>query len=125
MKEKILITDSLFIFPEHEKLLNDAGYEIERLDKLSATEDELVEAIKDKVGYILGGIEKVTEKVIDAGDKLKAIIFTGIGYKDFIPAWEHATEKGIAIANTPNAPTHAVSEWAITMALAMNRGIFD
>ncbi len=125
MKGKILITDSLFIFPEHEKVLADAGYEVERLNKLCATEDELMEAVKGKVGYILGGIEKVTEKVIDSADSLKAIVFTGIGYKDFIPAWEYAAKKGIAIGNTPDAPTHAVAEWAITMALAMNRGVFD
>ncbi|MDP3956594.1 MAG: D-isomer specific 2-hydroxyacid dehydrogenase family protein [bacterium] len=122
---KILITDSLFIFSEHEKMLKDAGFEIERLDKPHATEDELIKAIKGKDGYILGGIEDVTEKVIDAADKLKAIVFTGIGYKDHIPAWQYATKKGIVIANTPSAPTHAVSEWALTMALAMNRGIFE
>ncbi len=52
-------------------------------------------------------------------------MFTGIGYKDFIPAWEYAIKKGIAIANTPDGPTHAVAEWALTMALAMNRNIFD
>ncbi len=125
MKGTILITDSLFIFPEHEKMIRDAGYEIERLDKPEATEVELVEAVKGKVGYILAGIESVTEKVIDAGDQLRAIVFTGIGYKDFIPAWEYASNKGISIANTPDAPTHAVAEWAITMALAMNRNIFD
>lgn len=125
MKGKVLITDSLFIFSEHEKMLVDAGYEIERLDKPEPSEDELVRAIKGKAGYILGGIEHVTEKVIDAGDELKVIVFTGIGYKDFIPAWEYAMKKGIAIANVPDGPTHAVSEWAITMALAMNRGIFD
>lgn len=125
MKGTILITDSLFIFPEHEKQIRDAGYEIERLDKPEATEEELIEAVKGKVGYILAGIESVTEKVIDAGDQLKAIVFTGIGYKDFIPAWEYAIKKGISIANTPDAPTHAVAEWALTMALAMNRNIFD
>jgi len=27
-------------------------------------------------------------------------------------------------ANTPDAPTHAVAEWAMTMALAMNSIIF-
>ena len=122
---KILITDSLFIFPEHEGMLKDAGFEVERLDKPHATEDELVVAVKGKDGYILGGIEDITQRVVDAGDKLKAIVFTGIGYKDHIPAWEYATKKGIAIANTPSAPTHAVSEWALTMVLAMNRGIFD
>jgi phosphoglycerate dehydrogenase-like enzyme len=125
MKKSILITDSLFIFPEHEKMLRDAGYEVERLDKPAATEDELIAAIKGKSGYILGGIENLTDKIIDSADSLKAIVFTGIGYKDFIPNYEYVTSKGIAIANTPDAPTHAVAEWAVTMALAMNRNIFD
>ncbi|MBI4268670.1 hypothetical protein HY627_02475 [Candidatus Uhrbacteria bacterium] len=125
MNGKILITDSLFIFPEHEQRIRDAGYEVERLNKVEATEEELVAAITGKVGYILGGIEKVTQKVIDTGDELKAIVFTGIGYKEFIPAWEYAKSKGIAIANTPDTPTHAVAEWALAVTLAMNRGIFE
>ncbi len=122
---KILITDSLFILPEHEKKLQEAGFEIERLDKTQATEEELIKAIKGKDGYILGGIETLTDKIIDEADSLKAIVFTGIGYKDFIPNHEYVTSKGIKIANTPDAPTHAVAEWAVTMALAMNRNIFD
>jgi len=122
---KILITDSLFISLEHEQKLRDAGFEIERLDKPEATEAELIEAIKGKDGYILGGIEKLTDKIIDSANSLKAIVFTGIGYKDFIPNHEYVTSKGIKIANTPDAPTHAVAEWAMTMALAMNRNIFD
>src|SRR5271157_5220510 len=101
MKGKILITDSLFIFPEHEKILRDAGYEIERVNKPQPTEEELIKTIKGKVGYVLGGVEHVTEKIIDAGDKLKAIVFPGIGYKDFIPAWEYATKKGIILPNAP------------------------
>ncbi len=125
MKGKILITDSLFITLEHEDKLRSAGFEITRLDQPEASEDDLIEAIKGKDGYILGGIEKLTDKIIDAADNLKAIVFTGIGYKDFIPNYEYVTSKGIAIANTPDAPTHAVAEWAITMALAMNRNIFD
>lgn len=125
MKPKVLITDSLFIFPEHEKMLLDAGFEIERLDKPEATEEELIDAVKGKAGYILGGTEKITNKIIEAADSLKAIVFTGIGYKDFIPNYEYVTQKGIAIANTPDGPTHAVAEWAITMSLAMNRNIFD
>ena len=125
MNKTILVTDSLFILPEHEKLINDAGYKIERLDKVKATEEELIQAIKGKVGYILGGIEQVTEKVIDAAPELKVIAFTGIGYKGFIPAWEYATKKGVVIVNAPDGPTHSVAEWAVTMALAMNRNIFE
>jgi D-3-phosphoglycerate dehydrogenase len=123
--KSILVTDSLFILPEHEEKLREAGFEIERLDKPQATEEELISAIKGKDGYILGGIENLTDKIIDSADSLKAIVFTGIGYKDFIPNHEYVTSKGIAIANTPDAPTHAVAEWAVTMALAMNRNIFD
>lgn len=122
---KILVTDSLFILPEHVRQLEAAGYEVERLDKLKATEAELIAAVKGKVGYILGGIEHVTQPVIDAADSLKVITFTGIGYKGLIPSWEYATQKGIAITNTPDAPTQAVAEWSITAALAMNRCFFD
>jgi lactate dehydrogenase-like 2-hydroxyacid dehydrogenase len=123
--KSILITDSLFILPEHEEKLRGAGFEIERLDKPKATEEEIINAIKGKEGYILGGVETLTDKIIDEADSLKAIVFTGIGYKDFIQNHEYVTSKGIAIANTPDAPTHAVAEWAVTMALAMNRNIFD
>lgn len=122
---KVLITDSLFIFPEHEQKLRDAGLEIERLDIPKATEEQLIQALADKDGYILGGIETLTDTIIDAAKNLKAIVFTGIGYKDFIPNYEYIIQKGIAIANTPEGPTHAVVEWALTMALAMNRNVFD
>ncbi len=122
---KILITDSLFIGKEHEEQLKNAGFEVERLDTPHASEAELLQVIEGKDGYILGGIEKLSNTIIDAADKLKAIVFTGIGYKEYIPNHEYVTKKGIAIANTPDGPTHAVAEWAITMSLIMNRNIFD
>ncbi len=125
MSNKILITDSLFIFDEHVKQLEAAGYEVERLDKPQATEEELCQAVKGKIGYILGGIEKITDKVIESADQLKAIAFTGIDYKNFIPGWEEATKKGIAIANAPDGPTQAVTEWAIGATLLMNRSFLE
>lgn len=33
MKGKILVTDALFITEEHVKQIEDAGYEVERLEK--------------------------------------------------------------------------------------------
>lgn len=125
MSNKILVTDSLFIFSEHEQKLKDAGYDVVRLDKPNATEDELCEAIKGKVGYILGGTEKVTDAVIESADELKAIAFTGIGYKSFIPGYDTAIKKGIAISNVPDGPTQPVAEWALSAALFMNRGFSD
>lgn len=120
-KGKILVTDSLFIFDEHVKQLEDAGYEVERLDKPQASEEELIKAVKGKVGYILGGIERVTPSVIEAGDELKAIVFTGADWAGFIPGHELATEKGISIANAPGANSTAVAEYTITLMLMMLR----
>jgi phosphoglycerate dehydrogenase-like enzyme len=129
MKGKILVTDNLFIFKEHEDKLRAAGFEIERLDNPTATQDEMIqsiiESIKDKVGYIPGGVEKITDKVIEAAKQLKAIAFTGSDWKAFIPGHDSATKKGIAISNTPGANSYAVGEYAMTLMFAMLRNIFE
>jgi D-3-phosphoglycerate dehydrogenase len=125
MKGKVLITDSLFIGDEHIKQIEDAGYETERLDKTNASEDELIEALKGKVGYVLGGIEKVTDKVIESTNQLKVIAFTGADWQALITGWEKAKEKGIKISNAPGANSPAVAELAMTMTLAMQRNIFE
>ncbi len=122
-KGKVLVTDSLFIYANHIKLIEDAGYEVVRLDNPSATEMELCEAIKGKVGYILGGVEQVTEKVIMAADKLKVISFTGAGYSEFIPAHKLATKKGIYITAAKGGNANAVAEFALTLCMMAIRAI--
>ena len=62
-KKNVLVTDSLFIFDEHIKQFEASGITVTRLDKPMASEAELIDAIKGKNGYILGGIEKVSGKV--------------------------------------------------------------
>ncbi|SHF39623.1 Lactate dehydrogenase [Seinonella peptonophila] len=125
LPKEVLVTGDLFMSPEHFKKLEDNGIHVNRLEKNEPTTEELCEAIQGMDGYILGGIEQVTEEVVNAADRLKSIVFPGIGYKGFIPAWEYATHKGITIANTPSTPTNAVAEWMIGASLAMNRGFFD
>ena len=123
--KKILVTDSLFIHDKHVKKLSEHGYEVERLDKPEATEAELIEAVKGKSGYILGGIEKVTEAIIDAADELKVISFTGADPYGFIPGHKKATEKGIVITNSPGANAHSVAEYTVSVTLAMVRNLFE
>ena len=125
MKGKVLVTDTLFITDEHIKQINDAGYEVERLAKADASEDELIDALKGKVGYVLGGIEKVTKKVIESADDLKAIAFTGADWKAIIPGWETAKEKGVMITNAPGANSPAVAEFSIALALLMQRNLIE
>ncbi|MCH2188282.1 NAD(P)-binding domain-containing protein [Candidatus Gracilibacteria bacterium] len=124
MKE-ILITDSLFVFPEHEEKLKQHGILVHRLNKLCASEQEIIENLKGKDGYILGGIEKVTDKIIEeCSDTLKIISFTGSDWKHFIPGWKTAEKKGIKIGNALGANSYAVAEHTVMGMLAMTRNIF-
>jgi len=124
-KNTILITDSLFILSRHEKLIKTAGFEIHRIDNPKLSEDELCDAITGKVGYILGGVETVTKKVVESADQLKAIAFTGAGYTEFIPANKEATKKGILISNAPGGNADAVAEYTIMLMLMMTRDVLN
>jgi len=124
-KKNVLITDSLFIFDEHIQKFEASGITVTRLDKPMASEAELIDAIKGKHGYILGGIEKVSGKVIDSADCLEALIFTGADWLSYIPGYVEATQKGVAIANCPGANARAVAEYALTLMLSMQRQIFS
>lgn len=115
----IIITGPTFITPKHVQRLKDAGIESERLSALAASESELCDAVQGKDGYILGGLERVTAPVIEAGSKLQAICFTGAGWTEFIPAHTEATERGIAITAAPGANSQAVAE--LTIALMHDR----
>lgn len=112
---KVLVTGGTFIKDRHEKLFNENGIEIIRLNELRASEQQLCDALKDMDGYVLGGLEKVTRKIIDAGNKLKAISFTGAGWTSFIPDHDYATKKGIPITAAPGANAQAVAELAVAL----------
>jgi phosphoglycerate dehydrogenase-like enzyme len=122
----ILITDDLFhpaTGPDQARL-RDAGYDIDHLVGETASEETLVEHIKGKVGYILGGIETVTDAVIAAADELRAIAFTGSGYAEFLPGWQLATDRGIAISAARGENATAVAEWTLAAALSQVRNLF-
>jgi len=124
MTKKLLITDTFFIFDEHVKRLEAAGYEVFRLNKSAATESELIEALKGVSVHIIGGMEQVTDAVIQSADKLEAIIFTGVDYDKFIPGANLAREKSIKLLNAPGANAVAVAEFAVGVAISMQRDLF-
>lgn len=117
----ILVTDTLFISPRAESKLTAAGFKVDRIKKAHVTEAELIKAIKGKAGYIIGGSESVTDKVINAADKLECITFTGADYANFIPGHHAATKLGIKITNTPGSTQYSVAEFTVTLILMMLR----
>ena len=109
MTKRLLATDSFFIKDENIAKLKEAGYEVIHLDVPAATEEELIEAIQDVSVYILGGIEQVTDEVINSANKLEAIIFCGVDYDKFIPGAALAESKGVKLYNAPGVTAVAVA----------------
>jgi len=116
------VTGRRFVTPGHVRLLRKAGFSVTRLEDPFA-KGALARALAGKRGYIWGGMEIVTREVLDSADCLQAIAFPGSGYSEFIPVWEQATDRGVAISTAVGLNAPAVSEYAITLMLAMSRGL--
>jgi D-3-phosphoglycerate dehydrogenase len=82
---------------------------------------ELVERVKDYDVLVVRGATKVTKEVIDAAKKLRIIGRAGAGL-DNVDA-QAAKARGIAVLNTPEAPTIAVAELVIGLMLSWARRI--
>lgn len=103
--------------------LKKAGYEVvpnpygRKLE-----EHELLELVRDAVG-VIAGTEKITENVIKNSGSLKAISRVGIGIDnvDLVAAKKH----GVAVYNTPDAPTQAVAELTLALILTLYRRIVE
>ena len=84
--------------------------------------DVLQEKVKEFDALVVRSATKVRAPIIDAAasaGRLKIIIRGGVGV-DNIDV-DYATQKGIAVANTPNASSASVAELAIAHMLALAR----
>jgi glyoxylate reductase len=81
-------------------------------------EASLKREVSDVDGLLCLLTEKITQGVIDAGEKLKVIANIAVGY-DNIDV-KRATEKGIYVTNTPGVLTETTADlaWALLMAVA-------
>lgn len=124
-KGTILVTGNIFVDEQALKTLETAGYKIHRhMNNLSST-DELIPLVKGKVAYFRGGFEKISDRVIEAADKLKIITFPGHGYQQYIIGYQKAFKKGIKITRAPHLNTLAVAEFAVAATLMMTRRLLE
>jgi D-3-phosphoglycerate dehydrogenase / 2-oxoglutarate reductase len=83
--------------------------------------EELKEIIGQYHGLAIRSATKVTKEIIEAATNLKVIGRAGIGLDNVdIPA---ATQKGIAVMNTPGGNTVTTAEHAIAMMMSLTRNI--
>jgi D-3-phosphoglycerate dehydrogenase len=117
MTTKILVSDPLDA--EGLAILRNSGFPVDEVSGL--TEDELCAKIGDYDALIIRSGTKVTQKVIDAGVKLRVIGRAGVGVDNVdIP---YATSKGILVMNTPSANILSAAEHSCAMLLAVARNI--
>lgn len=82
--------------------------------------EELIPLVKDADALIVGN-DKVTEKVINAGKKLKVISRYGVGYDNV--DLNAAKKKGIVVTNTPNTNNNSVADLVIGFLLVLARNL--
>lgn len=118
-KIKVLLLEN--VHPNAVKLFTDEGYQIETI-KEALDENELIEKIKDI--HILGIRSKtqVTEKVIDAANKLMCIGTFCIGTNQI--ALSYCSRKGIVVFNAPYSNTRSVVELAVGEMIMLMRNTF-
>jgi D-3-phosphoglycerate dehydrogenase len=117
---KILLLEN--VHPDAFTKLSSDGFSVETVSK-SLSEDELIEKIKDV--HVLGIRSKtnVTQKVVDAAEKLMVVSAFCIGTKQI--DLEACKEKGIVVFNAPYSNTRSVVELAIGEIIMLMRSVFQ
>ncbi|MDR3123380.1 MAG: hypothetical protein LBU16_06330 [Treponema sp.] len=72
--------------------------------------NRVFEALEDADGFIPGGIY-VSEAVLNRAPRLKALVFSGVGYSSFIDV-EACKRRGVEVGFCPGANAVAVAEFA-------------
>ena len=117
---KILLLEN--IHSDAFKKLSTDGFSVETVSK-SLSEDELIEKIKDV--HVLGIRSKtnVTQRVVDAAEKLMVVSAFCIGTKQI--DLEACKENGVVVFNAPYSNTRSVVELAIGEIIMLMRSVFQ
>ncbi|WP_068785228.1 phosphoglycerate dehydrogenase [Paenibacillus phocaensis] len=115
---KVLVSDPISDLGI-QQLMEAADVEVDKKPGLS--EDELVQIIPQYDGLLVRSQTKVTEKIMEAGTRLKVIGRAGVGVDNI--DLESATKRGIIVINAPDGNTITTCEHAFAMMMALARHI--
>ena len=105
--------------PVPEEFADEVGPRIEVLGPGSAFDPFF--GIEPAAG-VIASVLRYDGSVMDRASRAVAIVRTGIGYDRVDVA--AATVRGIAVCNTPNAPTVSTAEHALALLLAVTKGVY-
>lgn len=103
------------------KVVEDAGYELELLEKYTSVE-ELLAAVATADALIVRS-DKVDAAVLEAAKQLKIVVRAGAGYDNIDLAASKA--KGVVVENTPGQNSNAVAELVFGMTVMAVRNMYN
>lgn len=103
------------------KVIEDAGYELELLERYTSKE-ELLAAVATADGLIIRS-DKVDAEVLDAAGQLKVVVRAGAGYDNV--DLQAATAHNVCVENTPGQNSNAVAELVFGMAVMAVRNMYN
>jgi D-3-phosphoglycerate dehydrogenase len=125
--KKILVTTSSFAAEGNIPLreIEASGFKIKfNPHGRRLSEDEAIEFLSDpSVVGMIAGVEPLTKKVLKNAPSLRVISRCGTGMDSVDLA--AATELGIAVLNTPNAPVQSTAELTVGLILSVARRIAE
>jgi D-3-phosphoglycerate dehydrogenase len=120
VRMKIVITDSNLGAIELERGIADAyGFAIDKPQQCR-TEEEVMAVARDADALIVQ-YAPVTRQVLEAAPRLRVVSEYGVGVDSIDLA--ACTERGIAVCNVPDYSFQEVSDQAIALTLALERGV--
>lgn len=114
----------IVLFADNFYMTNKAVRTIERLGKViiaeCKTEEDMIKKIQEtKPKVIVSEYFKVSDRILDSSQHLKAIVVWGVGY-DHIDI-EAASKKGVYVVNTRGSNAESVAEHAFALMLGLSR----
>ena len=88
-----------------------------------APREELLAALADAEGLLISNQVPVDGSIYDAAPLLRVVSGFGVGYDRFDV--EGATQRGIAICNTPDVVTLPVADLTMGLIIALSRRLFE
>ena len=92
---------------------------LEYVERTATTTEEVIEALRDADGALIGIIPDTDRQVLEVCSMLKVVSRSGVGV-DSVDI-DAATELGVCVCNTPGTNTSEVADHAMALLLSLNR----
>ncbi|NMO96942.1 phosphoglycerate dehydrogenase [Paenibacillus lemnae] len=115
---KVLVSDPISDLGI-QQLMDAADVQVDK--KTGLSEDELTAIIGEYDGLLVRSQTRVTEKIMNAGSRLKVVGRAGVGVDNI--DLEAATKRGVVVINAPDGNTITTAEHTFAMMIALARHI--